>query len=190
MSEGPRMTGEGERMVRVNGADLCVESFGAAADPAILLVMGAAGSMDYWEDAFCERLAATGRFVIRYDHRDTGRSTSSEPGEPTYTGSDLVADAAGVLDAHGRPRAHVAGVSMGGALVQALTLRYPDRVASLTLISTSAAVPLDRDLPPMSEELRGLFDAPPAEPDWTDRAAVVDYLVEGDRPDLGPVPGD
>jgi pimeloyl-ACP methyl ester carboxylesterase len=180
----------GERMIHANGVDLCVESFGDAADPAILLIMGAAGSMDLWEDEFCERLAAGGRFVIRYDSRDTGRSTSYEPGKPTYVFSDLVADAAGVLDAHDLPRAHVVGISMGGAVAQSLALGYPKRVASLTLMSTSAAVPLDRALPPMSDALRTVFDSPPAEPDWTDRAAVVDHLVESERPYLGQVHGD
>jgi sugar/nucleoside kinase (ribokinase family) len=34
--------------------------------------MGAAASMLSWEDEFCERLASGRRFVIRYDHRDTG----------------------------------------------------------------------------------------------------------------------
>ena len=53
------------------------------------------------EEEFCQRLAAGGRFVIRYDHRDTGRSVSYPAGAPGYTGADLAADAAGVLDASG-----------------------------------------------------------------------------------------
>ena len=68
-----------------DGARLCVETFGDAADPAVLLVGGAASAMDYWEDEFCERLAAGGRHVIRYDARDTGRSTTWPVGEPGYT---------------------------------------------------------------------------------------------------------
>ena len=80
-----------DRIVRANGVDLCVETFGAPTDPAILLIMGSSGSMDWWEDEFCERLAGGSRFVIRYDHRDTGRSASWPPGAPGYTGLDLVA---------------------------------------------------------------------------------------------------
>jgi pimeloyl-ACP methyl ester carboxylesterase len=101
-----------DTIVHANGVPLCVETFGAAGDEPILLIMGAAASMDWWEDGFCERLAAGGRFVIRYDHRDTGRSITYEPGAPGYTGSDLVEDAVGVLDALGLPRAHVVGMSM------------------------------------------------------------------------------
>ncbi len=92
----------GHRIVDVNGVDLCVDTTGDAADPAILLISGMGGSMDWWEEEFCQRLAAGGRFVIRYDHRDTGRSVSYPAGAPGYTGADLAADAAGVLDALGR----------------------------------------------------------------------------------------
>ena len=80
-------------IVHANGVDLCVETFGAPTDPAVLLVMGAGASMDWWEDDFCARLAAGPRYVIRYDHRDTGQSISYPPGAPGYTGDDLVADA-------------------------------------------------------------------------------------------------
>ncbi len=84
--------------------------------------MGMGGSMLWWEDGFCHMLAEGGRFVIRYDHRNTGRSVTYEPGRPGYTGADLVADAVGVLDAYRIPAAHVVGVSMGGALAQLLAL--------------------------------------------------------------------
>jgi pimeloyl-ACP methyl ester carboxylesterase len=169
----------GERVVEVNGVGLCVEGFGRAGDPAVLLVMGMAASMLHWEDGFCERLASGGRFVIRYDHRDTGRSVTYPVGAPGYTGDDLVADAAGVLDALGVRRAHVVGMSMGGALAQLLALDHPDRVASLTLISTSPGS--GGDLPGSSDEVRAHFADPPPEPDWSDRAAVIDYLVEDER---------
>jgi pimeloyl-ACP methyl ester carboxylesterase len=62
------------KVLAVNGVGLCVDATGDAADPAILLIGGMGASMDWWEDEFCQRLAAGGRFVIRYDHRDTGRS--------------------------------------------------------------------------------------------------------------------
>lgn len=179
-----------ERMIRANGVDLCVQTFGESTDPAILLIMGAAGSMDYWETAFCERLAAGSRYVIRYDNRDTGRSSSYETGKPAYTFTDLVTDAAGLLDALELSPAHLVGVSMGGAIAQTLTVERPERVASAVLISTCSIEPSDTELPPASDAVRAVFDAPPLEPDWTDRAAVVDYLVEGEVPFLGPVRGD
>jgi pimeloyl-ACP methyl ester carboxylesterase len=166
-------------MVEANGVELCVQTFGNAGDPPVLLVMGLSASMLHWEDEFCERLAGGGRFVIRYDHRDTGRSTTYPAGAPGYTGGDLDADAAGVIDALGVSPAHVVGFSAGGGIAQVLALDYPNRVASLTLISTSSGS--GDDLPGMSDELRARFAHPPPEPDWSDREAVIDYLVEEER---------
>ena len=156
-----------------------METFGGRSDPPILLVMGMAGSMDWWETEFCERLAAGPRFVIRYDLRDTGQSVTYEPGAPGYSARDLVNDAVGILDALELPRAHVVGQSMGGALAQILALDHPDRVASLTLATTSFADQSEHDLPGMRPELGEAFAAP--EPDWTDREATLDYLTDFSR---------
>jgi len=164
-----------ERMIDADGVDICTESFGDPADPAILLVMGVGASMLWWEEDFCRMLAGHGRFVVRYDHRDTGRSVSYEPGRPGYTGVDLVTDAVAVLDGYGVPAAHVVGVSAGGALAQVVALDFPDRVRSLVLISTTAATPGDRGLPPPTEAFMGF--ARTAEVDWSDAESVVDYQV-------------
>ena len=174
-----------EKMVDVNGVQICTEAFGDPGHPAILLIAGAASSMDWWEDAFCARLASQERYVVRYDLRDTGRSSTCEAGKPDYTGFDLVKDAAGVLDALGMARAHVVGISMGGGLAQLLALEFPARVASLTLISTSPAGPSSADLPPMSDRLKAVFAQPAEEPDWSDREAVIRYIVDSTKPFAG-----
>jgi pimeloyl-ACP methyl ester carboxylesterase len=70
---------------------------------------------------------------------------------------------------------------MGGAIAQLVALDHPERVGSLTLISTSPAEPGDRDLPPSSEALRAYFASPPPSPDWSDRDAVVEYVIEDAR---------
>ncbi|HWM05698.1 MAG TPA: alpha/beta hydrolase [Actinophytocola sp.] len=158
----------------VRGVVLGVSTFGSAADPAVLLVMGVSASMDWWEPEFCASLAAAGRYVIRYDHRDTGESVSYPPGRPGYVADDLFLDPLGVLDALDVARAHLVGLSMGGALAQLAALHAPDRVRTLTLLSTSGGAG-DPDLPPMGD-----FE-PIQEPDWTDRAAVVDYQVAAQR---------
>jgi pimeloyl-ACP methyl ester carboxylesterase len=168
-----------ERVIEANGVELCTEAFGAPADPPSLLIMGMGGSMLWWEDGFCGMLAEGGRFVIRYDHRDTGRSVTYEPGRPGYTGADLVADAVGILDAYRIPAAHVVGVSMGGALAQLLALDFADRVASLVLISTSLAIPNERALPRGADELSQFLAN--VEVDWSDAESVIEYLVDYSR---------
>jgi pimeloyl-ACP methyl ester carboxylesterase len=178
------VTRSGEHMVRANGVDLCLETFGDPGDAAILLIGGAASSMDWWHDGLCERLASAGRFVVRYDLRDTGRSVTYEPGKPDYGGADLVADALGLLDALDVARAHLTGISMGAWMALRIAFDHPERVGSLTLQSTSAG---GEGLPPMSEELAAAFESPPPQPDWSDRAAVVDWVIEGNRPFTGSV---
>lgn len=164
-----------ERFIQANGVELCTEAFGDPAGPPVLLVMGLGASMLWWDDGFCRLLADRGRFAIRYDHRDTGRSITYQPGRPEYTGADLVADAAGVLDAYGIPSAHVVGVSAGGAFAQLLALDYPDRIRSLVLISTSPATSPERSLPPPTERF-GQFVST-TEVDWSDADSVIEYLV-------------
>ncbi len=180
MSTGD-VTSTPEKIVHTNGVDLCVQTFGSPEAPPVLLIAGAASSMLYWDDEFCARLAAGPRFVLRYDHRDTGRSATCPPGAPDYTPDDLLADAIGLLDAFGIQQAHLVGLSMGGGLAQLAAFSHPDRVASLTLIATSPAGPAaNSELPSMSEQVQAEFAAV-AEPDWADRMAVIDYLVELER---------
>jgi pimeloyl-ACP methyl ester carboxylesterase len=171
-------------------AELCVQSFGDPADPAVLLIHGAAAAMEYWEDDFCRRIAGAGRFVIRYDNRDTGESTTYPPGEPGYTGRDLVDDALAVLDALGVDRAHVVGLSMGGDLAQTLALDHPDRLRTVTLIATSPNGPRPGgpELPGMSDELAALFAGGGEAPDPA--AGVVDRMVDDFRPYAGSGPFD
>lgn len=164
-------------LLRGHSAGLYAETFGERRDPAILLIGGGAASMDWWEAEFCRRLAEGMRFVIRYDHRDTGRSVHYPPGVPGYDFSDLVSDALGVLDALGISRAHVVGMSMGGAIAQHLAVDHPERLRSLTLISSSPGGP---GLPPISPRLNDFFSRAVA-PDWSDKNAVIEYLVEAER---------
>jgi len=168
-----------ERMIEANGVELCTESLGDPADSPVLLVMGTGASMLWWEEGFCRSLAGGGRFVIRYDHRDTGRSVTYEPGYPGYTGADLVGDAAGVLDAYGLSAAHVVGVSAGGALAQLLALEFAERALSLVLISTSPATPGHRDLPAPTDAFGAFVSS--AEVDWSERESVIEYLVAYSR---------
>jgi pimeloyl-ACP methyl ester carboxylesterase len=173
-----------DHIIHANGVDLCVETFSDPAEQAILLIHGAGGSMLSWDEGLCGRLADGGRFVIRYDLRDAGRSVTYAPGAPQYTLRDLVADVVGLLDSFGLPSAHLVGMSAGAAIAQVVALDRPDRVASLTLASSTPGIPGQetRDLPGISDELKAFLTHERPAPDWSDRAAVVDYLVEAERP--------
>lgn len=165
--------------LQVNGAELWVETFGDPADPAILLIQGAAASMLWWEEDLCSRIAAGDRFVIRFDNRDTGRSTTYPPGRPEYSFGDLARDAVAILDALGIDRAHVVAQSMFGGIALILGVDHPDRVASLTFVSTSTGAD---DLPPPT----GDFDVPA--PDFADPASVVEYVVQSAEREAGGSP--
>jgi pimeloyl-ACP methyl ester carboxylesterase len=160
-----------------NGSwELYAETFGAAGDPALLLLHGAGNSMTAWDAELCERLAAQGRHVIRLDSRDAGKSARADaPG--AYTLDDLAADIVACLDTLELPAATLAGVSQGGMTAQIVAVEHPERVAGLVLISTTVLG--DEELPGPVE---GLFSGGPEPPDWSDRAAVVRYLVELERP--------
>src|SRR5882757_5420683 len=161
----------GEKLVGISDVDLCVETFGKPANPAVLLVDGAAASMLWWEAELCEQIAGGDRFVIRYDNRDTGRSTSYPPGRPGYTFTDLAGDALAILDALNVERAHVVCRSMSGGIGLIVGVDHPERLASLTFVSTSTG---EDGLPPPSDELTSNT---PADPDPADPAAVVDFVV-------------
>jgi pimeloyl-ACP methyl ester carboxylesterase len=122
---------------------------------AMLLIMGLGTQMIGWHEDFCRQLVDRGYFVIRYDNRDSGRSTHFEsarpptPGQilrrripnPAYTLADMANDAAGLLDALGIEAAHVVGASMGGMIAQTFAARHPARVLSLTSIMSNTGSP-------------------------------------------------
>ena len=99
--------------VDANQVALGIESFGEDDAPLVLLAGGT--TMLSWPDALCERLAAVGRRVVRYDLRDSGESTTTNPEAPTYTLRDLAADAAALSDALGGGPAHLAGIGVRSA---------------------------------------------------------------------------
>ncbi|MGW6057972.1 alpha/beta fold hydrolase [Streptomyces sp. NPDC055189] len=118
------------------GVRLWTERRGAPDAPALLLVMGAQASGIGWPDALVDALAERHQ-VIRYDHRDTGRSTTAFDQHP-YAVTDLARDAVAVLDGLGVERAHLVGMSLGGMLAQLVLADHPERVLSATLIGTCA----------------------------------------------------
>lgn len=169
-----------EQIFNINNADICTETFGINTDTPILLIMGAAASMLWWDDEFCNRLADRGRFVIRFDNRDTGRSTCYEPGSPCYNLIDMVDDARGVLDSYNITKAHIVGMSLGGMLAQVFALRYPDSAETITMIASSVFGPDNPDLPQAGPKILKYYKNG-HDLDWNNRELVIKYITDGWR---------
>jgi pimeloyl-ACP methyl ester carboxylesterase len=142
-----------------NGAvEIEYQTFGDDRPETVLLVNGLGSQMTRWPEAFCEKLVAKGYRAIRFDNRDTG--LSSWPAE-TYTLADMANDAVAVLDAAGVRKAHIAGVSMGGMIVQAVAIEHPERVLSLTSIMSSTGARGTMDPTPAAA---AVLNTPPPDP--------------------------
>ena len=153
--------------VRANGIQIEYESFGSADAPVIVLIMGLGMQLTSWPDPFCQKLAAAGFRVLRFDNRDIGLSTYfDDRGVPNmawqfvkarigmrvrgaYDLNDMAADTVSFLDALKIQTAHVVGASMGGMIAQQVAARHPARVRSLVSIMSTSG---DRRLPPATRE--------------------------------------
>lgn len=131
------MTGASERIIASGPLRIWTEAFGDARNASVLLIMGATNPGILWPDEFCLALARGGFHVIRYDHRDTGRSSTVNFRTSPYDMNDMTRDAVAILDAYGIARAHIVGMSMGGFIAQLMALDFADRVRTLTLLMSS-----------------------------------------------------
>jgi len=166
-----------------NGVTLCYETFGDPAAPPLLMVMGLGMQMIAWPDELCGELAAEGFHVVRFDNRDSGRSTFLSARPPSlarivtrrfsaeqYTLEHMAGDAAGLLAALDLAPAHVVGASLGGMVAQTLAARHPDSVRTLTSIMATTGSRF-RGLPEMGA-LRVLLQRAPER-----REAFVEHFV-------------
>jgi pimeloyl-ACP methyl ester carboxylesterase len=138
-----------------SGIEVAYERIGDPQAPPVLLIMGAGAQLVAWPDGFCAALTDRGFQVIRFDNRDSGRSSHFPDGpvpdlqsalagdlsSASYTLSDMAADAIGLLDALGIASAHVVGASMGAMIGQTMAIEYPDRVRSLTSMMSTTGDP-------------------------------------------------
>jgi len=168
-----------EQQIDANGLRLNFDSFGDPAHPVMILVMGLATQMIFWDKKFCRHLAQQGYWVIRFDNRDIGKSTwlktAKVPGalaflsnivfakkmKAPYLLDDMANDTLALMDALTIAKAHVVGASMGGMIAQIMAIKAPQRVASLTSIMSTTG---DRSLPkPNKATSLKLLGSPPRE---------------------------
>lgn len=157
-----------ERIAPVGGFGLAYDTFGWRDAPPVLLIAGFGQQMIGWDDSFCALLAARGFRVIRFDNRNMGHSSklSSAPargalalvrawtqlhparwlgslsGTHLHTLRDMADDAAGLLTALEIDSAHAVGISLGGMIGQLLAIHHPERVRTLTSISSTTGDPV------------------------------------------------
>lgn len=160
---------------------LWTERIGNPDHPAVLLIAGASAQGITFPEALVNRLVVRGVQVIRFDHRDTGRSSIIDFDRHPYGLSDLAVDAVAILDAYELPSAHVAGASMGGVIAQWLAVHKPARVRSLTLLSTT---PMSHDPGPvwqraMAGQPADPNDLPPPTPRFLQHVADSDGTPPG-----------
>lgn len=152
------------------------DTFGSTDSEPALLIMGLGAQLVFWEEEFCEALAKSGFYVIRFDNRDCGLSTKfDDSGVPDlqtimsevssgraldlpYTMEDLADDSVGLLDALEIQSAHFVGASMGGMIAQTAGWRHKERARSITSIMSTTGDPSLPD--PSSEALAVLFSPP------------------------------
>ncbi|MET0895595.1 MAG: alpha/beta hydrolase [Acidimicrobiia bacterium] len=172
--------------------ELYYETFGAEADPTLILVNGLGGQCINFPAEWCERFASYGYQVVRFDNRDTGWSSKLDGVD--YLLWDMALDVVAVLDAIGVDRAHVLGVSMGGMIAQSVAIAHPERVRSMTSVmahtgeeaygrSSPAALAALNAPPPASraEFIEGRVEALAicgSKPEWIDEAEVRALAAE------------
>lgn len=165
------------KIVKNDNIEIYTESFGNPTNPAVILIMGASASMIWWDEKFCKKIAEKGFFVIRFDNRDTGCSSCYEPGNPKYDVMDMTQDIVNVLSAYNIERAHIIGMSLGGMLAQILSICHPEKVITLTLVSSSVWDD-NPDLPSISERILQ-YHSSAGNIDWGNKNEIVKYMVGG-----------
>lgn len=147
--------------LNAGGLTYAYRRYGDPEAPAVVLLMGLGLSMEAWPEGIISGLLAEGLQVITPDNRDAGSSfrfTGWQPGRGDvaraiirtvlglsvsgeYALEDMALDIERLLDHLGIRRAHVAGVSMGGMIAQVCATQCPNRVATLTSISSAVGNP-------------------------------------------------
>ncbi|MFI4983889.1 MAG: alpha/beta fold hydrolase [Rickettsiales bacterium] len=125
------------KTVKNNSIEIATQSFGKLADPMVILIMGATAQGVMWNESFCESLAQNGFLVIRYDHRDTGKSSRVDYDTAPYLLDDLSEDVLAIIKAYGKDKTHLLGASMGSFVAQNVAIKHNEVVATLCCVMSS-----------------------------------------------------
>jgi pimeloyl-ACP methyl ester carboxylesterase len=171
-----------------NGIEIEYETLGDRSGRPLIMIIGLGSQLIHWSEEILKQLVDEGHFVVIFDNRDTGLSSKmSESGPPDligaigalmkgekpkvpYTLNDMGGDVVGLLDALDIEKAHICGISMGGAIAQTIAISHPSRLLSLILIYSPTGNP---NLPQPKPEITGLLMAPAS----SDRNAYADEQI-------------
>ncbi|WP_299425273.1 alpha/beta hydrolase [uncultured Shimia sp.] len=143
--------------ITANGIQIEVETYGPQGGVPLVLIRGLGSQLIHWPAELYEGLAAAGYRVVLFDNRDVGLSQrcpkegvasgageitaaalAGEPVPAAYRLNDMAKDVLGVMDALGIEKAHVFGMSMGGAITQLLCMDHAERLLSASIVMATA----------------------------------------------------
>jgi pimeloyl-ACP methyl ester carboxylesterase len=173
--------------IEANGIRLEYETHGPLDGPALILIRGLGTQLVHWAEDLITGFAAAEYRTVTFDNRDVGLSArcpaagaegnadtiladlaAGRVPKPAYLLSDMARDVICLMDALGIDRAHVFGISMGGAITQILACDHADRLLSATIVMSSA-------------RLRGLDLGERLLSYPTNREEYIAGALEGDR---------
>ena len=122
-----------------------------------MFIRGLGSQLIHWPSNFINGFVEVGYRVIIFDNRDIGLSAScpkkgisykrenivniinaGEKLTPAYSLDDMALDVVGLMDAIGIEKAHIFGMSLGGAITQVLLINHKARLHSATIVMSSS----------------------------------------------------
>jgi len=160
---------------KLNELEIEYDVHGSPDAEPLLMVHGLGVQLTNWAKSFIDALVSKGFFVIVYDNRDVGLSSKFDSWGPAdipeafrqaraketvtapYTLSDMADDGIALLGSMGIQKAHVLGLSNGGAIAQLMAIRHPEQVASMVSMSATSG---RRGLPRPTEAAQAWLNKP------------------------------
>jgi pimeloyl-ACP methyl ester carboxylesterase len=143
--------------ILANGIIIEYEEYGKKTDPVLILIRGLGSQLIHWPQNLISGFTEVGYRVIIFDNRDIGLSArcpkdgfsydkenivkTIDAGKnvvPAYSLDDMALDIIGLMDTIGIDKAHIFGMSLGGAITQVLLINHQARILSAVIVMSSS----------------------------------------------------
>lgn len=143
--------------ILANGIVIEYEEYGKKIDPVLILIRGLGSQLIHWPQNLISGFTEVGYRVIIFDNRDIGLSArcpkdgfsydkenivkTIDAGKnvvPAYSLDDMALDVIGLMDTIGIDKAHIFGMSLGGAITQVLLINHQARILSAVIVMSSS----------------------------------------------------